>query len=210
MGAFRLIAKDGMLFRDHEKYAIVHRNQVLIRVKYALLTDIDYLMLASNKHRVLGTLALGRIVDRGVDVPKSFLNKNVILGPKCSSKIYVKDIEGVASSYVVAPVSCVKETRFNDPYVLLAPCFRGIASSGKSEYILKGKGMLWGFNPTPLLKEKAITYVCCLNFYENLTVNEEVLLNTKKFFKVPFFSIEENDLVKLKEALMENIVFVTF
>ena len=209
MGAFKLIARNGELFRDFERYAIVHKDHVLVRVKYALLTDIDYLALTLKKHTVLGTLALGKIVERGTEVPKNVLGKTVVLGPKCLSRIYVRDLEGLASSYVAVPVNCVKETSFNNPYILLAPCFKELLHYGNLKYVLEGGSAVWGFNPTPILEEKIRTYVCCLDFYEKLDIDEEILSEVEEYFRTCFFKIEEN-LVELKKALMKSIVFVIF
>ncbi len=209
MGAFKLIARNGELFRDFERYAIVHKDHVLVRVKYALLTDIDYLALILKKHTVLGTLALGKIVEKGIEVPKSILGKTVVLGPKCLSKIYVKDIDGLASSYVAVPVNCVKEASLNNPYILLTPCFRGLLRYGNLKYVLEGGSDVWGFNPTPLFKGRIKTYICCLDFYEKLNFDEKTLSEVEGYFKTYFFKIEEN-LAELKKALMKSIVFVIF
>jgi len=209
MGAFKLIARNGELFRDFEKYAIVHKDYVLVKIKYALLTDIDYLALTLKKHTVLGTLALGKIVEKGIEVSKNVLGKTVVLGPKCLSKIYVRDIEGLASSYVAVPVNCVKETSLNNPYILLAPCFKELLRYGNLKYVLEGGDNVWGFNPTPLSEGGIKTYVCCLDFYEKLNVDEKFLSEVEKHLKTYFFKIEEK-LAELKKALMKSIVFVIF
>ena len=162
-----------------------------------------------KKQTVLGTLALGKVVEKGAEVPKNILGKTVVLGPKCSSKMYVKDIEGLASSYVASPIECVKETSLNDPYVLLAPCFKELLRYGDIKYILEGGNVVWGFNLTPLFERNIKTYVCCSNFYEKLEIDNEVLSRVREFFKTYFFGIEEN-LAELKKVLMKSIVFITF
>ncbi len=227
MRAYRLIADSGRVYVEPQRLSIVSEKDVLIRIKYALLTDVDYsIILKKVKRRILSLLALGRIVDRGVKVPKNVIGKSVIVGPKCNSLTYVIDIDGLASSYVSAPIECIQEALVEDPYILIAPCINKILLSIRAtrkrgtckniKYVLSKENILskqwitWGFSPYPL-NENVHTYVSCLDAYLKYSIDPEFLSIVKEIIDCVFVEIEREDLVEiLEKQLKEKLVFIVF
>jgi len=99
-------------------FEVLYPKEVLIRVKRALLTPLDLHIIngeivpKTSSPYILSSIALGVIVDKGVNVQNSIMGKYVAIGPECENKLFAYDVKGLARTYVAVSINCV-ETLFN-------------------------------------------------------------------------------------------------
>lgn len=95
-------------------FEVLYPKEVLIRVKKALLTPLDLRIIngkiipKTSSPYILSSIALGVIVDKGVDVQNSIMGKYVALGPECRNKLFAYDVKGLARTYAAVSINCVK------------------------------------------------------------------------------------------------------
>lgn len=131
MGALKLITNGkGEVALEDEFYQIIDLNDVLIRVKYSLLTPLDLEIIKGHvkpKFKppyVLSNVALGIIVDAGVNVDRSIIGRIVMVGPYCGERLFGYMIQGLAKSYVATPKECITfiPKDLLKPEMLIVPC----------------------------------------------------------------------------------------
>ena len=99
-------------------FEVLYPKDVLIRIKKALLTPLDLHIIngevvpKTSSPYILSSVALGVIVDKGVDVQNSIMGKYVAIGPECENKLFAYDVKGLARTYAAVGINCVK-TLFN-------------------------------------------------------------------------------------------------
>ena len=95
-------------------FEVLYPKEVLIRVKKVLLTPLDLRIIdgkivpRTSSPYILSSIALGVVVDKGVNVQDSIMGKNVVIGPECRNKLFAYDVKGLARTYAAVSINCVE------------------------------------------------------------------------------------------------------
>ena len=127
--------------------SLVEKDHVLIKVFYVLFTEVDRaitkcILITSSNRRVLGSIAVGRVIDVGPEADSHLHDKLVITLPFCCNALIPIDMDGPAQEFYSISSKCVNvvpRTLLDDP---LSPITRIFSIDEELLDIIRGREVL--------------------------------------------------------------------
>ncbi|MEM0371542.1 MAG: hypothetical protein QXK54_03995 [Ignisphaera sp.] len=164
-----------------EKYPVVmiRRNELAIRISYSYLSVSDICIancfLVASSHKPMGSISIGRVIHRGVDVENIYEGMRVALFP-INSPLYLETLGGAQEVAVIDHhyVKSAELRNYNDIETML---IAALSVEGGAVDLVKGKDVLIIGNDISILTFAyyASRYSCRIGIIPKLTINSKVL-----------------------------------
>jgi len=158
---------------------MIRRNELAIRISYSYLSVSDICIancfLVASSHKPMGSISVGRVIHRGVDVENIYEGMRVVLFP-INSPRYLETLGG-AQEVAVIDHHYVKPAEFKNYSDIETMLIAMLSVESDVVDLVKGKDILIMGNDISLLTFAyyASRYSCRIGTIPKLTINSKVL-----------------------------------